>query len=140
MGFYKFKVLYLLLVQTGVFLNTLLDYNYPLQPPNITAIGQNSVLLHLDSFNASYNVIIFDLSNGSIVTDLTVFGNSNAYKLELVNPDPCHFYYVSMELNYYEKCTSGIATFETSEFEQFAFIINSYMYISQSHLKSTKKQ
>ena len=117
------------------------------QPPNITAIGQNSVLIHLDASNASYNVTVVDMSNGSIVMNETVSGNSNAYKLELVNPDPCHLYNVSMELNYYEKCTSGIATyslatFEASEFEQFVFIINSYMnlYISQSHLRSTKRQ
>ena len=87
------------------------------------------------------------MSNGSIVTNLTVFGNSNAYKLELVNPDPCHLYNVSMEFDYYETCISGIATyslatFEASEFEQFVFIIISYMnlYISQSHLRSTKRQ
>ena len=121
--------------------------DYSLQPPNITAIGQNSVLIHLDASNASYNVTVVDMSNGSsIVTNETVFGNSNAYKLELVNPDPCHLYNVSMELNYYEKCTSGIvyllATFEASEIEQFVFIINSSMnlYISQSHLRSTKRQ
>ena len=126
--------------------NILLDY--PLQPPNITAIGQNSVLLHLDAFNASYNVTVVDMSNGSsIVTNETVFGNSNAYKLELANPDPCHLYNVSMEFDYYETCISGIATyslatFEASEFEQFVFIIISYMnlYISQSHLRSTKCQ
>ena len=75
---------------------------------------------------------IVDLSNGSIVSNLTVFGNSNAYKLELENPDPCHLYNVSMELNYYKECISGIATyslatFEASEVEQFSFIINSYM-------------
>ena len=95
--------------------NILLDYS--LQAPNITAIGQNSVLLHLDAFNASYNVTIVDLSNGSIVTNLTLFGNSNAYKLELVNPYPCHLYNVSMESN--KKCTSAysLATFEVSEFE-----------------------
>ena len=123
----------------------LLDYAI-FQPPHITAFGQNSILLHLDSSNASYNVTIVDLSNGSIVTNQTLFGNSNAYKLELVNPDPCHLYNVSMEFDYYEKCTSGVvnslATFEASEFEQFAFIIISYMnlYISQSHLRSTKRQ
>ena len=93
-----------------------------MQQPNITAIGQNSVLLHLDASNASYNVIVTDVSNYSIVTNLTVFGNSNAYKLELVNPNPCHYYIVSMELNYLEKCTSGISThflapFEASESE-----------------------
>ena len=120
----------------GCLKNILLDYS--LQPPNITAIGQKSVLFHLDASNASYNVTIVDLSNGSIVTNLTVFGNSNAYKLELENPGPCHLYNVSMELNYFEKCISGItayslATFEASEFEHFAFIINSYMNLYISH-------
>ena len=94
----------------------LLDYAI-LQQPNITASGQNSVLFQLDAYNASYSVTIVDLSNGSIVTNLTVFGNSNAYKVELADPDPCHLYNVSMELNYHEKCTSGIATYSLATFE-----------------------
>ena len=129
---YKLKVLLItLLVLASIVI--LLDVSI-FQPPNITAIGQNSVLIHLDASNASYNVAVIDMSNGSIVMNETVFGNSNAYKLELVNPDPCHLYNVSMESNYYKKCTSGIATFEASEFEQFVFIINSYNmnYISRS--------
>ena len=131
----------ILLVLASIFI--LLD-DVIFQPPNITAIGQNSVLLHLDSSNASYNVIIVDMSNGSsIVTNENLFGNSNAYKLELENPDPCHLYNVSVEFDYYETCISGIvyllATFEASEFEQFAFIIMN-LYISQSHLRSTKRQ
>ena len=93
----------------------MLDYNF-LQP-NITTIGGDSVLLHLDASNASYSVTVVDLLNDSIVTNLTVFGNSNAYMLELMNPDPCHLYNVSMELNYLEKCTSEIATYLLATFE-----------------------
>ena len=93
-----------------------LDYT----PPSIETIGQNSVFFHLDGSNASYDVTIINMSNGNIATNKTVFGNSNAYKLELENPDPCHLYNVSMELNYHERCIPGItthllATFEASE-------------------------
>ena len=95
----------------------MLDYIF-LQQPNITTIGGDSVLLHLDASNASYSVTVVDLSNDSIVvTNLTVFGNSNVYKLQLADPDPCHLYNVSMDLNYLEKCTSEIATYLLATFE-----------------------
>ena len=62
-------------------------------------------------------MIVGDWTNGSTVTNLTVFGNSNAYKLELANPNPCHYYFVGMELNYLEKCTSGISIYFFTPFE-----------------------
>ena len=96
-----------------------------MQPLNITTstIGLTSVLLHLDPSNASYeyDVTIVDQSNNSIIAGLTVFGNSNAYKLDLVNPDPCHLYNVTTEMNYLGKCTPGITTYSLVTFEASEF-------------------